>query len=106
MSFDVVVAETAERQMHAIDPWWRLHRTAAADLVAAEVADAFETLATHPGMGAPVRSGRVAGLRRILLRATRHHVYYVATARSVVVLAVWSAVRGVGPPIPTLAPPS
>ncbi len=106
MSFDVVVAETAERQLHVIDAWWRFHRTAAADLFAAEVADAFETLATHPGVGAKVRSDRVEGLRRILLRATRYHVYYVATARSVVVLAIWSAVRGVGPPIPMLAPPS
>lgn len=70
-----------------------------------EFASATETLAMHPGVGAPVRRRRVKGLRRFLLRATRYHVYYVATDRTVFVLAVWSAVRGSGPPISALSPP-
>ena len=39
----------------------------------------------------------VPGVRRALLRASRYHVYYVLTDDVVIVLAVWSAVRGAGP---------
>ena len=105
MRRDVVVAEPAERQLGIIDDWWRQNRPAATELFEQEFASATETLATHPGVGAPVRRRRVKGLRRFLLRATRYHVYYVATDRVVFVLAVWSAVRGSGPPISQLSPP-
>jgi plasmid stabilization system protein ParE len=102
---DVVVTEPAEQQLKIIDAWWRHNRPAATGLFEQEFASATETLATHPGVGAPVRRRRVKGLRRVLLRSTRYHVYYVATDRVVFVLAVWSAVRGSGPPISALSPP-
>lgn len=41
------------------------------------------------------------GVRRVPLRATRNHVYYVATAEAVLVLAVWGAVKGAGPELGT-----
>jgi plasmid stabilization system protein ParE len=103
---DVVVTEPAEQQLKIIDAWWRHNRPAATELFEQEFASATETLATHPGVGAPVRRRRVKGLRRVLLRTTRHHVYYVATDRTVTVLAVWTAVRGSGPPYSTLSPPA
>jgi plasmid stabilization system protein ParE len=99
----VVVAEPAERQLRIIDDWWRRNRLAAVDLFAEEFASAIDTLAAHPGVGARVRRRKVKGLRRFLLRATRYHVYYVATDRAVTVLAVWSAVRGSGPPCSMLS---
>jgi plasmid stabilization system protein ParE len=98
----VVVAAPAEQQLRVIDEWWRRNRLAAPDLFAEEFASGVETLTTHPGVGAPARRRRFKGLRRLLLRATRYHVYYVATDRTVTVLAVWSAVRGSGPPISAL----
>jgi hypothetical protein len=43
----------------------------------------------------------VSGVRRLYLPATRYHVYYVhePELHQVVILAVWSAVRGKGPPL-------
>jgi plasmid stabilization system protein ParE len=102
---DVVVTGPAEQQLKVVDAWWRQNRPAATELFEQEFASATETLATHPGVGAPVRRRRVKGLRRVLLRSTRYHVYYVATDRAVFVLAVWSAIRGSGPPISALSPP-
>ncbi len=99
----VVVAEPAERQLRVIDDWWQRNRLAAPGLFGEEFASAVETLTTHPGVGAPVRRRRFKGLRRFLLRATRYHIYYVATDRTVTVLAVWSAVRGSGPPYSMLS---
>jgi hypothetical protein len=31
------------------------------------------------------------------LRATRHHVYYLDAGATIVILAVWGAIKGVGP---------
>lgn len=50
-----------------------------------------------PLSGKVYRVGRVKGIRRVILRATRYHVYYCADRDTVTVLAVWSAVRGRGP---------
>jgi hypothetical protein len=36
------------------------------------------------------------------MRATRNHVYYVANKESVLVLAIWGAVKGLGPDLGTL----
>lgn len=99
----VVVAAPAEQQLRVIDAWWRRNRLAAPDLFAEEFAAGVEMLATYPGVGAPVRRRRFEGLRRFLPRATRYHVYFVATDRAVTVLAVWSAVRGSGPPYSMLS---
>ena len=104
MRRDVVVAEPAEQQLRIVDDWWRRNRLAATDLFAVEFASAIDMLATHPGVSAPVPRRKFKGLRRFLLRSTRYHVYYVATDRVVTVLAVWSAVRGSGPPIAALSP--
>jgi len=41
----------------------------------------------------------IPGVRRILLSQSRYHVYYVHDEKrgEVLVLAIWSAVRGRGP---------
>lgn len=102
MRREVVVAEPADRQIREVDRWWRENRLAAPHLFAQELAVAFESIATHPGVGHHHPHPRVRGIRRTLLRACRYHVYYVHTDHEVVVLAVWSAVRGSGPPLSTL----
>jgi plasmid stabilization system protein ParE len=93
----VVTTATADQQIRAIHAWWRAHRPAAPDLFQQELSEAFSLLASSPRIGQPYRSSSVAGVRRILLRATRYHVYYVFDEAIVKVLAVWSAVRGRGP---------
>ncbi len=93
----VVVSPEAEAQIKAIDAWWRENRVAAPDLFVQELAEANGTLDILPSAGHRARHPDVKGLRRILLRATRYHVYYVVETKVVHVLAVWSAVRGAGP---------
>ena len=95
----VVVAEPAQRHIREVDRWWRKNRLAAPDLFAQELGAAFETISTHPGAGRRYAHPVQHGVRRTLLRACRYHVYYVATDDEIVVLAVWNAVRGSGPPL-------
>lgn len=79
-----------------IDTWWRMNRAAAPDLFLKELGQAYEILSVMPSLGTPYR-----GLRRILLRKTRHHVYYALDEerRSVVVRGIWHAVRRRVPPL-------
>ncbi len=105
MTHTVVVAAPAERPIRLIDEWWRGDRPPAPLLFGEELAACVETVATHPGVGARVHRRVPRGLRRYLLRASRYHVYYLATDRVVTVLAVWSAVRGNGPPLSMLSVP-
>jgi plasmid stabilization system protein ParE len=50
-----------------------------------------------PRLGRRIAHPEVVFLRRILMRASRYHVYYVTDGEIVMILAVWSAVRGSGP---------
>lgn len=95
----VVVAEQAERQIRTVNRWWRENRLAAPDLFAEEFASALDVISTQPGVGRRYPHRSIGGLRRTLLRACRYHVYYVATDEEVVVLSLWNAVRGSGPPL-------
>ncbi len=97
MTLRVFVAPEAETQVRTIDVWWRRERTAAPNLFAEELAAAFSLLSGAPRAGRPYPHPTVAGIRRVLLRSSRYHVYYKIHKDSVVVLAVWSAVRGIGP---------
>jgi plasmid stabilization system protein ParE len=99
VTLPVVVAPRADRQIDAIDRWWRAHRSAAPDLFQDELGAALELLAFAPFSGQRYRSARRPDVRRTLLRATRYHVYYIVRKTDVYVLAVWSAVRGTGPAV-------
>jgi plasmid stabilization system protein ParE len=59
-------------------------------------------ISAQSSMSSDFRPTDPGGLRRILLRATRYHVYYVSNAETVLILAVWSAVRGAGPDLKRL----
>jgi plasmid stabilization system protein ParE len=98
---EVVVVPDAERQIRAIDRWWRENRSAAAALFTEELAAALELIAGAPRIGRRRRHRGVPGMRRILLRATRYHLYYAPSddGRRLFVLAVWSALRGKAPPL-------
>ena len=95
---EVIVVPAAEQQIREVDSWWRENRTAAPALFAQELASALFLIESRPRIGRRRRHPAVPGLRRVLLRSTRYHVYYVpVTEARVYVLAVWSAVRGKGP---------
>lgn len=103
MSLLVRTTPEADAQIRAIDDWWRANRVASPDLFADELESSFQLIGHTPSIGRPYRRSPVSGTRRLLLKGTRYHVYYVPTADHVDVLAVWHGQRGHGPAL--LAPP-
>ena len=99
MSLSVTTTHEADAQIRTINDWWRENRRASPDLFFVELSGAFEIIAGAPHIGRPYRRSPIPGTRRILLRATRYHVYYVPVDHEVKVLAVWHGARGVGPPL-------
>ena len=99
MSLPVRNTPEADEQIREVDDWWRRNRLASPDLFLEELAESFDTIGYTPTMGRLYRQSPVPGTRRVLLRRTRYHVYYVALADEVRVLAVWHARRGLGPPL-------
>jgi plasmid stabilization system protein ParE len=105
VSAQIVVSPEAEAQIRAIDRWWRENRAAAPEPFTQELSQISATLEAMPFAGHAVPHPEVKDLRRILLRACRCHLYYVAAEETVVVLSVWSAVKGTGPDLRHLGPP-
>ncbi len=99
MSLPVRTSPEADAQIREIDSWWRRNRPAAPDLFLNELSDSFQLIAGAPQIGRLYRQSPVPHVRRLLLKKTRYHVYYVIVAGEVRVLAVWHAQRGVGPPL-------
>jgi plasmid stabilization system protein ParE len=89
----------ADAQIREIDSWWRKNRPASPNLFADELAAAFDVVGHAPQIGRLYRQSPVQDTRRVLLKGTRYHVYYVPRSDEVRVLAVWHAQRGVGPPL-------
>jgi len=96
----VVLTPEAQGDARRIDDWWRANRPAARGLFTEELSAALAMLEATPEIGRPYRHRIVSTLRRVLLRATRYHVYYVVAGNAVRVLAVWSAIRGRQPRLP------
>jgi plasmid stabilization system protein ParE len=99
VNLQVRTTPEADQQIRAIDDWWRANRRAAPDLFLDELAASFDVVSHAPHIGRLYRQSPIPGTRRILLKQTRYHVYYVARTDVVRVLAVWHAQRGVGPPL-------
>lgn len=90
-----ITARARQQALHA-DKWWRQNRPSAPELFVDELAAAFERLSASPQIGVPFPDTEVPDVRRMLLVGSRYHVYYFVDAASeeVVVLAIWSAIRG------------
>lgn len=97
----VFIVPAARDQISVIHGQRREHRTAAPNLFAEELAGAIALIASSPRIGRRRRRPGVPGLRRVLLRASRYHVYYApsSTDDRLFVLAVWAAVRRTAPPL-------
>ena len=99
MSLPVATTPEADIQIRVIDDWWRENRPASPDLFLEELSVAFEVIGRAPAIGRLYRRSPVPGTRRVLLKTTRYHVYYVANDRQVLVLALCHGRRGTGPPL-------
>ena len=101
MTCRVIVAAAAREQIRAVDDWWATNRPAAPSLFQDELDAALLLLADAPDIGPRFLRSRRRGVRRLLLRRSRFHVYYLHDRRRAIVLvvAVWGATRGHGPPL-------
>jgi plasmid stabilization system protein ParE len=91
----------AADQIREESRWWRRNRRKAPGLFQQELRRAFKLLAEYPEAGALTDDVEVAGIRRVLLGATQHYVYYRINKvqQRIEVLAVWSTSRGEPPPL-------
>ena len=99
MSLPVRTTPESDAQVREIDVWWRRNRSASPNLFLEELTASFEIIGDAPQIGRLYRQSPVPGTRRVLLKGTRYHLYYVPLATEVRVVAVWHARRGVGPPL-------
>ena len=99
MAVRVRTAPQARAQVRRAKEWWVRNRGAAPAPLKEELAHALVMIVEFPDIGKVYEHPEIPGLRRLLLRRTRYHIYYVhdATAHEVLVLAFWSAVRGRDP---------
>jgi plasmid stabilization system protein ParE len=81
----------------AIDGWWKANRRAAPDLFLRELEQAVALIADSPTLGKAANDDDLPGVRRVLMRRTRYHVYYRVTGETLEVLAIWHGARGEGP---------
>lgn len=95
----VVFQRRATREIAEVDAWWRKNRPSSPDLFLMELERMLTAVALVPSLGAPSLSERLRGLRRVLLKKTRYHVFYRVRGDVLEVLAVWHAARGKGPRI-------
>ena len=101
MSKPVRTTPTADAKAEVLDQWWRENREKAPELFSEELAMALRTIGAMPG-GGRSHPHPEAPVRRVLMRATRTHDYYVERDVHVLVVAVWGAIRGVGPDLTDL----
>ena len=67
-----------------------------------ELSQAIDLLSDLPEIGSPFKRTSRPGIRRTLLRRSKHWVYYYHERRRgvVYILAIWSTFRGSDPPLP------
>jgi plasmid stabilization system protein ParE len=99
VSLPVTTTPEADAQIRTIDDWWRKNRHASPNLFFDELSSAFDLIAHAPNIGRFYRRSPIVGTRRVLLRGSRYHVYYVQSEREVMILAVWHGERRTGPPL-------
>ena len=102
MTLPVRTTSEADAEILEIDGWWRSNRDASPNLFLEELTAAFDTVGDAPYLGRPYPQSPISGMRRVLLKETRYHVYYVPSANEIRVLAVWHARRSAGPPLRAL----
>jgi len=97
VTFRVLITSEAREQLLEIDTWWAANRRSASDLVWSELDEAIEGLQQFPTSGNDYPA--MPGHRRLLLRRTGFHIYYIIDEdkREVTIVAVWGARRGHGP---------
>lgn len=87
----------ANLQLLEVELWWATNRDKAPDLFERELERTFDLIGRYPAAGKPYPHPTEANVRRLLMVESEFFVFYREEEHEVVVLAVWSAVRGRGP---------
>ena len=97
--FQVRFSSTAQDLVRLADAWWTVHREKAPGLFTEELAAVVERLTAMPLTGESYRESRGQEVRRMLMRKTRYHVYYVVddNRNLVEVVSIWHSTKGRGP---------
>ena len=97
--FEVKPTPNAAAQIRKESRWWRKNRSKAPTLFRDELRRAFALLSNHPEVGAESEDLDLPDIRRVVLVATQHYLYYriERTRQRIEVLAVWSTSRGEPP---------
>ena len=90
------IAARAKRELKRIDHWWRTNRDAK-ELFLDEFQAVVSLISEHPTIGNRYYEASRDEVRRVLMGRTRHHIYYAEDGDTLVIVSVWSAVRGRGP---------
>jgi plasmid stabilization system protein ParE len=96
MTARVLFTPRSEAQVLEAAQWWRANRPAATELFDEELITSLQLLVELPELGRRYPHPRVGGVRRLLMPRTRYHLYYVHEVEdeALIVLALWSSVRG------------
>ncbi|MBE7478982.1 MAG: type II toxin-antitoxin system RelE/ParE family toxin [Polyangiaceae bacterium] len=99
--YRVEFALVAQEQVEAIQQWWVEHRPAAPNLFKEELHAAVRLLEDWPELGTEYTAAPVPGVRRVVIGASRYHVYWEvdSASKTVTITAVWYGGRGAGPPL-------
>lgn len=90
------VGKPAQQQADKIEAWWVENRWDAPTVFLDELEETFLSICKVPSAGVRWPTPRRPSLRRILMRRTNNHVYFVIddAMETVHVLAVWGAPKG------------
>jgi plasmid stabilization system protein ParE len=90
----IVLLDEAQERFEAEDGWWREHRDAK-ELFVTEFEETLRQIASAPGIGQRYRRSRGQLIRRVLMKRTRCHVYYVHHVERdlVEIHSIWGARR-------------
>lgn len=92
MSNRLVVSPEADLQIDQIDDWWRANREKAPRLFQEELDRVFRLITSFPNAGRLQEEIELAGVRRVVLKKCKLHVYYRLLGQGVHVLALRGAV--------------
>ena len=97
MPRQVQISKRAAAQVRKQVEWWEANRPAAPGAVAEDFGEAVKLLAKQPGVGSKYEGTRTPGVRRLYLGRVSYFIYYKADAKTLRVLAFWSASRAKQP---------
>ena len=98
MSYTFIITPNAEDQLAELDAWWEANRPGASKLTV-ELDNVERLIGENPRLPPVHRRRRDFEARRFRLGTSPYYLYYTIDddKREVLVLAFWSAMRGVGP---------